>query len=147
MNEDDLKILCESEMEIGSHTITHPNLATLSEARLHEEIKISKLRLEMITQTSLRAFSYPFGKKNTYNDYVKKTVEDAGYASAVMTVFGKVNHRSDIYALPRMGARNSIVRLTNKSYGNKYLTHTPRFENLSDQISKGFFLCIQKLNP
>ncbi len=111
MDEDDIKTLCACNMEIGSHTITHPNLATLPGAKLHEEINMSKLRLEKLTQNSLQAFSYPFGKKTTYNDFVKKLIKNAGYTSAVMTVFGKVNHRSDIYALPRIGVRDSIIRL------------------------------------
>ena len=99
-------------MEIGSHTLTHPNLPTLTENELAREVENSKKRLETILGKSIKGFSYPFGKRANFNDQVLSKTRGAGYKYAVSTEYGKVSGNTDMFLLPRIGVRNaSLCRL------------------------------------
>ena len=47
--------------EIGSHSVTHPDLTTVSDAQLHSELADSKATLEGIVGVPVRDFAYPYG--------------------------------------------------------------------------------------
>ena len=52
--------------EIGSHTLTHPDLITLSQDQLWDEVVLAKRYLEEnITGASIETFSFPYGSYNT----------------------------------------------------------------------------------
>jgi peptidoglycan/xylan/chitin deacetylase (PgdA/CDA1 family) len=108
LSEEDLAFLTNSGIEIGSHTKNHRNLITLTERELNEEIKDSKKILDEM-HSDVTSFSYPFGKRSTYNLFIKNMVKHAGYTSAVTTNFGKVTPESDRYELPRIGVRNTCL--------------------------------------
>jgi len=63
-----LKSLVSKEWEIGSHTVTHPNLTELSDHQLIKELRDSKKNLEEITSTKVVSLAYPFG---AYDNRVK----------------------------------------------------------------------------
>jgi len=68
--------------EIGSHTMTHPpDMKTLSDKQLKEELVESKKFLEMLIQGKKKVtkFCYPKGK---FDKRVKKAVKKAGYLEA-----------------------------------------------------------------
>lgn len=71
--------------EIGSHTLTHPNLPKLSRDAAREEIAGSRKLLEDRFGTAVRHFCYPGGK---YNEAVRELVGEAGYETACTTRFG-----------------------------------------------------------
>jgi len=71
--------------EIGSHTLTHPNLPKLSRDAASEEIAGSKKLLEDRFGMPVRHFCYPGGK---YNEAVRDLVAEAGYETACTTRFG-----------------------------------------------------------
>jgi oligosaccharide reducing-end xylanase len=47
--------------EIGSHTLTHPHLTSLSDAALDQELRESKAILENLTGKPVISLAYPFG--------------------------------------------------------------------------------------
>lgn len=53
--------LSRSGVEFGAHTATHPNLATLDEEAMREEILSSKQRVEDATGKPASSFAYPYG--------------------------------------------------------------------------------------
>lgn len=61
------KQLVEAGHTIGGHTVTHPNLAKLSEAEAKEEIMDDKYQLESKLELTLDDFAYPFGTENYIN--------------------------------------------------------------------------------
>lgn len=64
---------------IGSHTVTHPDLPTLSSDLQNEELKNSKSDLESHLGTPIDYFAYPEGK----NDAITQSyVREAGYTLA-----------------------------------------------------------------
>jgi peptidoglycan/xylan/chitin deacetylase (PgdA/CDA1 family) len=71
--------LAAAGWEIGSHSMTHPDLVKTN-ADLRSEICYSRLDLEKLLGFRISSFSYPYG---TADDYVKNYVRDCGYTSAV----------------------------------------------------------------
>jgi peptidoglycan/xylan/chitin deacetylase (PgdA/CDA1 family) len=66
--------------EVGSHSLSHPNLKDVSPERLRAEIVDSRQKLEDLLGVPILTFAYPFGDINSgIVDYVKF----AGYIAAV----------------------------------------------------------------
>jgi len=76
MSWDELKKLIESDMEIGSHTMNHPNLNGLSENYLQHELQNSKNILEKNLGQPILTLAYPYC---AFNSDVIKAVYEAGY--------------------------------------------------------------------
>ena len=72
--------LAQQGMEIGSHSMTHPDLRTLDDALLAAELSESKHAIERATGKQCRTFAYPFG---LYDERVVAAVADAGYELAL----------------------------------------------------------------
>ena len=84
-----------ASMEIGSHTLSHPDLSKLNTAEQHKQIFDSK--------EDANTFCYPSGK---YNNETINLVKEAGYAAAVTTKIGVARETSDLYTLPRVRVEN-----------------------------------------
>jgi peptidoglycan/xylan/chitin deacetylase (PgdA/CDA1 family) len=65
--------------EICGHTVTHPDLATLSRSAQEEEIIDNKTWLHQVTGLPILCFAYPFG---SYNDVTDQVMQEAGYLIA-----------------------------------------------------------------
>jgi peptidoglycan/xylan/chitin deacetylase (PgdA/CDA1 family) len=85
--------------EIGSHTITHPHLHTLSRDVAEFEIAASKSSLEEMLDINIQHFCYPYGE---YNAETVALVRAAGYRSAVTTQRGLADSSHDPLRLPRV---------------------------------------------
>jgi peptidoglycan/xylan/chitin deacetylase (PgdA/CDA1 family) len=66
-------------MEVGAHSVTHPDLTALSDAALREEVAGAKTRLEDRLGIPVRSFAYPF---NRVDGRVLVAVAKAGYEAA-----------------------------------------------------------------
>lgn len=97
LSEEDLKILRESNIAIGSHTVTHAFLPNLKMEEVVTELRESKKKLEKTLFYPVTLFSYPAGG---VTKEVKSLVEREGYAGAVTTNYGRTRH--DPYALHRI---------------------------------------------
>ncbi len=90
-------------IDIGAHTVHHPQLATLSTTLQQQEIQQSKVDLETLLGRSINSFAYPYGNYNTQTvDLVRTT----NFAYACSTNANKVGHKSDCYQLPRVEVQN-----------------------------------------
>jgi peptidoglycan/xylan/chitin deacetylase (PgdA/CDA1 family) len=67
------------DFEIGSHTVTHPRLPTISQSQAREEIVGSKSMLEDITGQAILSFCYPGGAYTSAHPHL---VREAGYQFA-----------------------------------------------------------------
>ena len=88
---------------IGSHSMTHPNLAYLDDEDLLYELKESKYVIEKNINKKVLHFSYPNPALDP--NWTVKTVEEtrkAGYQTGVTSTPGSVSLRDDIHILPRM---------------------------------------------
>jgi len=91
--------MAELGLEIGAHTITHPDLRTLSAAELERQLKGSRRVLEERLGVEVLFFSYPAGR---YDDRVREAVVDAGYLGAVTTAYGVAAGEDDPFQWPRV---------------------------------------------
>lgn len=89
--------LLDMGMEIGSHTMTHPDLTKLDDAKLKRELEESKSFLEDYVQRPVRTFCYPFGH---FNRRVREAVIAAGYELARTTESFRTSTGSDPYLMP-----------------------------------------------
>ena len=89
-------------LELGGHTVSHPNLAACDESARREELQAGKLRLEQISGRPLNWFAYPFGGPDTFDAASAAAVRQCGFRGAVTLVPGTVSPHSDAYMLPRV---------------------------------------------
>ena len=90
--------LLRAGWELGSHTMTHPDLPTIGAEQLHEEVADSRQLLRRRFHVPVDAFCYPAGK---YDDAVVAAVERAGYRTAT-TVDPGLAGPGDRFRLPRV---------------------------------------------
>lgn len=80
----DLPGLPRRGVEIGAHTVSHPNLARLAPDELDEEIETGRKKIEAAMDGAYRceSFAYPFGSSRDYSDAVVDAVRKAGFRLA-----------------------------------------------------------------
>jgi len=81
-----IKEMSFNKISFGSHTMTHPILATLPISDIDWELANSRKEIEKHTESEVCFFAYPNGKPSDYNEHVIQSVRKAGYAAAVTTV-------------------------------------------------------------
>ena len=91
--------------QIGSHTISHPDLTRIRVMNAREEIQASRKWLEDTFGVSVSHFSYPQG---AFDDRILEMVREAGYNAAVTTQFGVNDVGTDAYRLRRILAYRSL---------------------------------------
>src|SRR5206468_3372066 len=83
--------LRQAGMEIGAHTHSHRNLATLPRDEAKQELTLSKKLLEGLMQEPVRYLAYPYGKRGIH--YTGETVgllSECGYESAASIAFRRM---------------------------------------------------------
>lgn len=93
-------------VEIGAHTITHPNLACLPVQEQRNEIVAGKRQLEEMTGQKVKSFAYPYGSKDSYTRETAQIIQEEGFDCACSNYGGTVWFGSNRYQLPRMLVRN-----------------------------------------
>ena len=107
MDWDELRSLDRNLITVGSHTLSHPILTTLSADEIESEILESRRWLEQRLQRKIDFFCYPNGAydKRAYQ-LVQKT-----YRAAVTTESGVIDgsHGLDLHRLPRIPSAESAA--------------------------------------
>ncbi len=97
---EELRELAEEGWEIGSHTVTHPNLKTTSSTAAWHEVRYSKEVLEDRLKRRVKVISYPFG---CFNDRTIALVKKAGYEAGCTLGYSAKGPGDQEYALSRHG--------------------------------------------
>jgi peptidoglycan/xylan/chitin deacetylase (PgdA/CDA1 family) len=100
----DLKRLSDMGMEIGSHSVSHPFMTTLSDEALWREAKESKEYLENLIARPVESFSYPYGD---VNDKVREAVARGGYTVGCGAWRGSNTSEADWLVLNRWGIHDT----------------------------------------
>ncbi len=103
-----------ANIDIGSHTATHPILTNVDEVSLAEELRASKSMLEDKLQTQSIHFCYPNGNVSQRE---RDAAEKAGYASAVTTELRLCENDDDLFLLPRIDAESEMHRFVQATSG------------------------------
>jgi len=107
---DEARQMQASNVELGSHTESHLNLARLSAERLDTELRRSKAKIEAETDSEVLALAYPFGTPDAYSDVVREAAIRAGYRFAV-AYGGTVNDlpSMDAFAVQRVAVERDTT--------------------------------------
>lgn len=108
MASEDLLILMENGIEIGSNTTHHSWLPDLKGAELEQEIAGSKAFLERKFDDPVTLFAYPGGG---FTREARQRVVEAGYEGAVVTHPGPGYPNRDPFALKRIRIARSADHL------------------------------------
>ena len=92
------EVVKDGLVEIGSHTLTHPNLTKLSPQELRRQLSDSRALIEKEFGVSVKSFCYPYGY---YNQATIPFVKEAGYDNAVTTHEGTIFHSDNMYEIKR----------------------------------------------
>lgn len=94
---------------VGSHTMTHPNLAYLSIEEARRELVESKQRMESHLNAKVDHFSYPCPA--LFPNWTEKTAEEsrrAGYQTAVTTTSGLARKHDNPLTLKRVRPTKTV---------------------------------------
>lgn len=91
--------MSQGGMSIGSHTVSHRQLATLDKDTIHEELLNSKEVLESILGKMVTAIAYPQG---SYNDATVEIAQNLGYITGLTTKEGICLKESPDFELRRI---------------------------------------------
>lgn len=90
-------------VEIGGHSVSHPDLSGLSEAAQEQELRAGKTALETMLEHPLRGMAYPHGG---CTPETRRLAQEAGFAYACGTKAAPLRSNSDAHQLPRIGITN-----------------------------------------
>ena len=110
MNDSQLQLLGKSRLvTIGSHTVTHPNLASLPESEVRDELCGSKSRLEGILGTEVRHLAFPFGDRKEAGGREYRMASEASFVTAATMLAGSVDkgNAGSLFRLPRVPVREA----------------------------------------
>jgi len=114
-NWEELKSIDNRILEIGGHSKTHPNLASLKEeSELKEELYGSKIEIEEKLKSTIDHFCYPVG---SYNKNTIKYVKKYGYLTAVTIREGFNSPKTDLFQLKRLNIKNDFILFKYKISG------------------------------
>ena len=101
MSWDEARTLADQGVAIGSHTIRHLCLASLSDAELREEVEGSKRRIEQEIGRPCVALAYPDGTRRSFGERDKRVLRESGFAGAFSQIPGHNTPGADRFALRR----------------------------------------------
>jgi peptidoglycan/xylan/chitin deacetylase (PgdA/CDA1 family) len=106
------KDLAQSGHIMGSHTMTHPNLAFLDSRDVHRELAESKRSMEERIGCAIEHFSYPCPA--LFPNWTEQTLEESrrvGYKTAVTTTNGLTRAKDNILGLKRVRPSKTVEGL------------------------------------
>jgi len=103
---DELKAFADSDplLTVGTHTITHDNLAKQSEAAARNELTTNRADIEAALQRPVKHLAYPYGDKLAAGQREFTLARQAGFDTAVTTRPGMIfaENAAHLTALPRI---------------------------------------------
>jgi peptidoglycan/xylan/chitin deacetylase (PgdA/CDA1 family) len=116
-----------ANVQIESHTVTHPILTKIDAAQLEFELQESRRRASEELRREVNLFCYPNG---SYTERECRAVEKAGYQAAVTTNLGFNETGANLYELNRIDAQPQIT---------DFLQYTSGFETAKNKARSFIF--------
>jgi peptidoglycan/xylan/chitin deacetylase (PgdA/CDA1 family) len=99
-------------VEIGSHTVSHARISSLSSKDAFAELNGSRERLKEKLGVAARHFAFPYGRSGDCGRRDFDVARQAGYASAATTRKGVIRTGQDAFSLPRNTLNGAHRNLT-----------------------------------
>jgi len=113
MSWEQISSLNDAGVEIGSHTLSHPDLTKLNEQKIKHELHDSKAIIEDKLGKEVVSFAYPYG---AWNQHVAALVQEAGYKIAFTTQHIYASNEFATVNIPRFEPAN-LVEMNDIFYG------------------------------
>ncbi|GEL25459.1 hypothetical protein PSU4_44130 [Pseudonocardia sulfidoxydans NBRC 16205] len=97
LNWDEVEGLHDRGVTIASHSVTHPNFATLSHGQVVDELETSRAALRAKLGIETTEFAIPFGQSKDWPETARRAAADAGYT----TVYAQSMDRRPTGTVPR----------------------------------------------
>jgi len=97
--------LHKAGIQFGSHTVSHPDLRSLSPEQIEYELGCSKETIEQKLGAPVESFSYPFAfpeEDKTFTQFLVGILENLGFENGVSTIIGRAGKHDNRYYLPRL---------------------------------------------
>jgi peptidoglycan/xylan/chitin deacetylase (PgdA/CDA1 family) len=94
-----------SGIEIGSHTVNHPQLYDTAPTAIERELSESKQTIEGKLSARVASFAYPYAfpeHDRKFAEELRESLQRNGYESGVSTIIGTARRGDDSYFLPRI---------------------------------------------
>lgn len=101
---DDIRSMHRLGFEIGSHTVSHPDMGCITAEEVRVELAESKAVLERQLSHPVRWFAYPFGGQENFRAAWLPLVREAGYEGTVSGYGGLALRGHPCEVLPRQAA-------------------------------------------
>jgi len=108
MTNDQVVQLSNNNMQIGSHSLTHPNFVDLPLRFKKDELRSSKIFLEDLLSKEVTTFSFPFGFVD--NESIDEVFR-AGYKFCCTSNHGLANLNSNLIPRNSINSQSSIVQI------------------------------------
>ena len=130
---DQLRGLVRAGIEIGAHTRTHLNLASVTDpSQLRDEIVAPRSELEAWLDCTVRYFAFPYGQLQDISQLAMRVARDAGY-QGVCSAYGGYNMpTADPFHLRRIHGDPLMIRIKN------WLTIDPRQPAIVRRLEQKF---------
>jgi peptidoglycan/xylan/chitin deacetylase (PgdA/CDA1 family) len=76
---DDIIELSEMGVEIGSHSVSHPDFRTIDNNRVVDELNMSRMTLNSRLGLAINCFAIPFGQSKNWTAFAQCAAVQAGY--------------------------------------------------------------------
>ena len=117
---DEVMEMSRDGIEIGAHTKTHPQLASMPDEELRSEILDSRDIIEKRISKKVFSFAYPFGSAIDFNYRTKEVVKNAGFECACSLIRGKGS--VDLFALNRIVVDDNMTSTFSGGFCKAMLT-------------------------
>ena len=97
--------LQSSNIGIGSHTVTHPQLTSLTQQEVEIELTHSKAVIEDKIGKPCDSFSYPYAfpeENRQFVELLRQMLLKSGYNSSVSTIVGTMGENADPFFIKRI---------------------------------------------
>jgi peptidoglycan/xylan/chitin deacetylase (PgdA/CDA1 family) len=97
--------LRKAGVEFGSHTVTHPQLRSVSTEQLRAEVGQSKHEIEEKLGERVEAFAYPYAFPETdaaFLDSLRRALQESDYLSGVTTILGRARSSDNPFFMRRL---------------------------------------------
>lgn len=110
VNWDEARRMQKAGMSIGGHTHLHKPLANLSPRDLNYDLETChKLLHQNLNPQAVWAFSYPYGKKDSFHIRAVRKLQQLGFRAAFSTEVSDNRRGSDRFTIGRTDCKKALV--------------------------------------
>jgi peptidoglycan/xylan/chitin deacetylase (PgdA/CDA1 family) len=127
----DVRELHSLGIQIGSHTVSHPDLRALAPEEIEYQLACSKEVIEDRLGSKVISFAYPYAfpeEDSCFARFLRDLLVNQGYENGVTTILGTANPMNDPFFLPRLPVNSwdDVQLLRTKLEGGYDWLHIPQ---------------------